>query len=625
GPPHSAPAATSGPSAMGTLLWTLGVLVLPPQRAVGFLPNFWSRAMAFAWGSVTHQDMTEDAILNVTLRLFRVFFPPLLEFRQRLQTLLDLFALKGLDGFPGRSCNPSDQEHGGDLSCWGSGGWSLTVPLPCPPRPHLISPSFLLPVQDFYSHSNWVELGRREIHPRLLQPGREIKSLAEADVPTCTDCTHQTCRGNILDGVQAKGLLTTGYYGSNPDKPPGKCSHGGRFDSSQSREPRGGINKDSNSLFFSPHHYLHGEAAALGLEASVHFLDKLHRELGRKQFMRLLDISPAMGLSFVIDTTGSMGEEIKAARRQAWEIIQQRRGTAQEPDQYLLVPFHDPDFGPAYKTSNSEEFLQHLNSISPLAGGDEPEMCLSALQLALLNSPPLSEIFVFTDASAKDRHLKNSVKALIEERRCKVTFLITEDPSRTRVRREILAPDRFDLYVSLALHSGGQVIFTDNNNIWSAAEVIGESAATSVRGGKRSSAFDFLYYFAVPFEGPHPGLFKLDSRPVEGRSDMECGWVGGGGRVGRGHLLPTASASLLPPRGSCISVSDEGSLCKQLPPPQRQLHFGTKRGVPVQTAAPTPEAVASQPWARDSCINSRPHSRGSCISTPSVGSQRPVF
>uniref|UniRef100_A0A8D0GXX0 von Willebrand factor A domain containing 7 n=1 Tax=Sphenodon punctatus TaxID=8508 RepID=A0A8D0GXX0_SPHPU len=197
--------------------------------------------------------------------------------------------------------------------------------------------------------------------------------------------------------------------------------------------------------------------------------------------MRLLDISPAMGLSFVIDTTGSMGEEIKAARRQAWEIIQQRRGTAQEPDQYLLVPFHDPDFGPAYKTSNSEEFLQHLNSISPLAGGDEPEMCLSALQLALLNSPPLSEIFVFTDASAKDRHLKNSVKALIEERRCKVTFLITEDPSRTRVRREILAPDRFDLYVSLALHSGGQVIFTDNNNIWSAAEVIGESAATSGR------------------------------------------------------------------------------------------------------------------------------------------------
>ncbi|KAG6921282.1 von Willebrand factor A domain containing 7, partial [Chelydra serpentina] len=31
-----------------------------------------------------------------------------------------------------------------------------------------------------------------------------------------------------------------------------------------------------------------------------------------------------------------------------------------------------------------------------------------------------------------------------------------------------------------------------------------------------NSSLDFLYYFAVPAEGPHPGLFKLDSRPVRG-------------------------------------------------------------------------------------------------------------
>lgn len=57
---------------------------------------------------------------------------------------------------------------------------------------------------------------------------------------------------------------------------------------------------------------------------------------------RLLDISPATGLSFVVDTTGSMGEEISAAKFQALEIIEKRRGTLQEPDFYLLVPFHDP-------------------------------------------------------------------------------------------------------------------------------------------------------------------------------------------------------------------------------------------------------------------------------------------
>lgn len=52
------------------LLWTLVLLRWPLQGAHGFFPNFWSRAMAFAWGSVTHQDMTEEAILRVTMQLF---------------------------------------------------------------------------------------------------------------------------------------------------------------------------------------------------------------------------------------------------------------------------------------------------------------------------------------------------------------------------------------------------------------------------------------------------------------------------------------------------------------------------------------------------------------------------
>lgn len=38
-------------------------------------------------------------------------------------------------------------------------------------------------------------------------------------------------------------------------------------------------------------------------------------------------------------------------------------------------------FGPVHKTSDPDEFWNILNTISPLAGGDEPEMCLSALQV----------------------------------------------------------------------------------------------------------------------------------------------------------------------------------------------------------------------------------------------------
>lgn len=55
---------------LGHLLWMLMLVHLPLQEVHGFFPNIWSRTMGFTWGSITHQDMTEDAILNITLRLF---------------------------------------------------------------------------------------------------------------------------------------------------------------------------------------------------------------------------------------------------------------------------------------------------------------------------------------------------------------------------------------------------------------------------------------------------------------------------------------------------------------------------------------------------------------------------
>lgn len=42
-------------------------------------------------------------------------------------------------------------------------------------------------------------------------------------------------------------------------------------------------------------------------------------------------------------------------------------------------------------------------------------------QLALLHTPPLSDVFVFTDASPKDAFLTNRVESLSRERRCRVS------------------------------------------------------------------------------------------------------------------------------------------------------------------------------------------------------------
>ncbi|XP_044234216.2 von Willebrand factor A domain-containing protein 7 isoform X2 [Ursus arctos] len=575
--PADVPLSHLSPSAL------LLLLLLPPTSS--FFPNIWS--LLAAPGSVTHQDLTEEAALNVTLQLFLEQPPPgrpplrLEDFLGRTLLADDLFAAYFGPGFPSRRfraalgevsranaaqdflpTSRNDPDLHFDAERLGQGRTRLVGAL----REALVAAralehtlarqrlgAALHALQDFYSHSNWVELGQQQPHPHLLWPRQELRSLAQVGDPTCSDCEELSCPGNLLGFT----LLTSGYFGAHPSKPPGKCSHGGRFDRSSSQPPRGGINKDSTSPGFSPHHTLHLQAAKLALLASVQAFGLLRNRLGDKGFSRLLDISPASSLSFVLDTTGSMGEEINAAKIQARHIVGQRRGSPMEPVHYVLVPFHDPGFGPVFTTSDPDSFWQQLNEIHALGGGDEPEMCLSALELALLHTPPRSDIFVFTDASPKDAILTNRVESLTQERHCRVTFLVTEDPSRLqgRARREVLSPLRFEPYEAVALASGGEVIFTKDQHIQDVAAIVGDSMAdlvtlpleppavvsgrplvfrvdallqrVTVRIHREVSSFwirnpaaqtslDFLFYFGIPMEdGPHPGLYPL-TQPVAG-------------------------------------------------------------------------------------------------------------
>lgn len=50
----------------------------------------------------------------------------------------------------------------------------------------------------------------------------------------------------------------------------------------------------------------------------------------------------ASALCFVIDTTGSMRDDIAEAKRVSFDIIDRKRGTEQELSTYILVPFNDP-------------------------------------------------------------------------------------------------------------------------------------------------------------------------------------------------------------------------------------------------------------------------------------------
>lgn len=57
---------------------------------------------------------------------------------------------------------------------------------------------------------------------------------------------------------------------------------------------------------------------------------------------RMMGIARSSVLCFVIDTTGSMSDDIAEARRIVYELIDRKKGTQDEPSEYILVPFNDP-------------------------------------------------------------------------------------------------------------------------------------------------------------------------------------------------------------------------------------------------------------------------------------------
>ncbi|XP_068601815.1 von Willebrand factor A domain-containing protein 7 [Brachionichthys hirsutus] len=487
-----------------TLHWiVVAYLLMLPLPCTGFLPNFWSRVLTLSWNSHTHQYITEQSILNVTLETLRTAKRHQHGSHAGEQTGLGRGFWRAvgevtksnaaMDFLSSTRSDPVyhfDSEHVDSAmlmlrQLWGQTLLSVQAKEYQSAR-HSLGQLFHS-LQDFYSHSNWVEMGQRFIYLHLLHPDEPAIPVAKEDIPTCMECFSHTCRDNLLprmtNAEQDAKLLTTGYFSGVPSKPLGKCSHGGILDGSRHTGAMGGINKDSTSPLFSPHHYLHAEAAALAAQATLSVLRDLRDTVGHKCFLRLFSVKQVPALVFVMDTTGSMFEEITAARLRALSIIQNRAGGPQQPSTYLLVPFHDPGVGPVHETDDPNQFMQHMENLMALGGGDEPEMCFSAIQLALTHSPPLSEIFVFTDASPKDGHLFNAVRALALEKQSKVTFLLTEDPNYTTVSRRQrrsrapLSPDRFSLYSSLSSLSGGLTIFTTNSDIHGVSAIVEDNTA----------------------------------------------------------------------------------------------------------------------------------------------------
>lgn len=193
-----------------------------------------------------------------------------------------------------------------------------------------LSAKVLHTIQDFYSHSNWIEMGKTQINNAIGSRDFDKKLTSHQNEGSiCTNnCTlvrvpcsntlnkliniikevtstfnkakcpmeYYKCSGNII----RLDKLVSGYYSNqklidgSPISNPGnlmKCNHGGLFDGdSFFKQSIGGINKDSGLYLFSPHAGLHLAAANMAILHTEYFFTKIRKEIGDKEFAKFLKI-----------------------------------------------------------------------------------------------------------------------------------------------------------------------------------------------------------------------------------------------------------------------------------------------------------------------------------------------
>lgn len=329
-------------------------------------------------------------------------------------------------------------------------------------------------LQDFYSHSNWVEY-QPFVNPSLGRVGFPFTRLPKT-FGTCTTCSGglpplvcPDCSENVTTTS-----LTSGYYGGQDSpfniKPSGKCSHGGLTDSGADGFFGEGINKDSLDCEFSPHNFLHTLAAELAVGATRQFIRDIKDMVTPRQIKQLLGVGPTLAIA--IDTTGSMGGIISSVKQQAIQIVNSRLGTDEEPAKYVLAPFNDPGVGPTTVTRDADTFKNAISALVASGGGDCPELSQTGMLQALSASDKGGDLFMFTDASSKDASLAGNVSSLAVSKNIKVFPILFGscspiDPSYRRVANE----------------SGGQLFFlspAEAGNITRLADFIVRSNAVDL-------------------------------------------------------------------------------------------------------------------------------------------------
>lgn len=290
-------------------------------------------------------------------------------------------------------------------------------------------------IQDFYSHSTWVERGNPGIVGGF---GETIFRDPAASVDACQDDNAN----NLLPGGGDDDTTSAYYVGifGCDDIPPGKCWHGNYSNSCP------GINKDldaagaaSKNVAQNPFHDM---AAGRATDATRVFVQGILDDLAGDDdaLAALLDLRGSVG--FVIDDTGSMGPEIGGVANLVERIIALTSiDIFSLPENYVLVRFGDPNVGQPFVTEDPAALLAAVEAIRPRGGGDCPELAQTGLLRAIDAARTNSNLYFFSDATSKDAHLANQVIARAQDQGTTIAYVLTGscspiDPAYLRAAEE---------------------------------------------------------------------------------------------------------------------------------------------------------------------------------------------
>ena len=232
-------------------------------------------------------------------------------------------------------------------------------------------------LQDFYSHTNWIENWMGEVttispHDVLGEFGMEIGNTVSTSTPTCSDCTKTgslgfftrrilygifaetgslyECEDNLASFLKEQKMLTSGYYSGGKDdddmiimKPPGKCSHGGVTDGTTDDFATGGINKDSTHSELASHYKSHEQAVEVAQKHSMQMLLKIRQDVNNdKLFIEFLGLEENPPSSLAIVLVGS--HDMTLLLQEINELFSQTEANIQQFGdniQYLLVTLNE--------------------------------------------------------------------------------------------------------------------------------------------------------------------------------------------------------------------------------------------------------------------------------------------